>query len=307
MAGQGNIELFSFEKREDQLIIGVFVCLLLSLIFGLQPGTEYAILWAALGGIALLLIYFAFPNTWTYSLLLYAIYAISAFGIIIVFFWGDQLLIGDVSIAVFVGAFLFGAALYMSYHIIQSIKKARDAQSKEAGYVPLGFWSIGVMLFFGFSFLSVLGWAFSVNSGGSGLQIYLVLEPIIALLLVYILWLPDRNIDWSIKDIPESPATKFITAKTDSVKQKVTKIRNICPECGLKLKIEKKTCPSCGKTQTFGWCVRSEAHVLPCANCGNMALYGKEKCDKCGKKLSEKVTCNSCQKEFQVKDWISES
>jgi hypothetical protein len=307
MAEQENVKFLSLNKKEDQFIVAVFLCLMLSFIFGLQPGTTYAILWAGLGVAALFFIYFAFPNTWTYAPLLFAIYAISAFGVIIIFHWGDRLLVSGLSIAILAGVFFFASAIYMEFHIIQSIKKARDAQSKRDKYVPLGFWSISVIMFAGFSFLSIIGWAYSVNSGGSGLQLYLVLEPIIAFLLIYILWLPDRNIDWSIKDLPKSPVANFISMQTDIVKHKVIKMKNVCPECGLKLKVEKKICPSCGNSQVFGWCVRSEAHVIPCTNCGAMSLFGKEKCESCGKRLTGRVSCNSCKKEFHVKEWTAKT
>jgi hypothetical protein len=307
MVEQENFKFLSLNKREDQFIVAVFLCILLSFIFGLQPGVTYAVLWVALGVAAFIFIYFAFPNTWTYAPLLYAIYAISAFGVIIIYHWSDRISFSGISIAIPVGIFFFAAAIYMEFHIIQSIKTARDAQIKKDNYVPLGFWSISVMLFAGFSFLSIIGWAISANSNGSGLQIYLVFEPIIAFLLIYILWLPDRNIDWSIENIPKSPATQFISLKTEVVKQKVKRMKNVCPECGLKLKVEKKICPSCGSTQTLGWCVRSEAHVLPCINCGTLSLFGKEKCPSCGKVLSGTIKCNSCQDESPVKEWAAKT
>jgi hypothetical protein len=305
MAEQGQNELLSLNKIEDQLVIAVFICFLLSMIFGLQPGEINSALWAAFGLAAFACIYFAFPNTWTYGILLYGIYAILAFGIIIIFHWGDQFLISGLSIPILAGLFFFGAAIFMSFHIIQSIKKVRDVQIKKDNYLALGFWSISVMLFAFFSFFSILGWSLYVRNGGNWILIYYAMEPAIAFLLVYILWLPDRNINWTQKELPQSPATKFIAIKTQVVKDKVTRTKNICPECGMKLKIEKKTCPSCGNTQNFGWCVRSEAYAMACANCGKMALLGKEKCDECGKGLQDTITCNSCKKGSPVKDWTA--
>ncbi len=300
-----SVGFLSLDKTEDQLVIATFFCVLLSFYFGLQPGLLNAVLWAAIGGGAVLCIYFAFPNMWPYSLLLYASYGISAFGIILLFFWNDSFKISEISIPIIIGVFLIGAAGFIAFHIVQSIKKVRDAVSKEDRYVPLGFWSISVFLFVIFSVLSILGWAIWVNSDGGEIQLYFVLEPLIAFLLVYILWLPDRGLDWSIKDLPESPATKYITKKSKVIKGKVAKVRNVCPECGLKLKVEKKACPSCENTQNFGWCVKSEAYVLPCSNCGEMALYGKEKCGVCSEALSDKITCNACEKAFPVKEWIT--
>jgi hypothetical protein len=303
-------KLLYLDETEDQLAIGVFICIIASLIFGLQPGDINTALWGVFGIIAFILIFFAFPNTWTYGVLLYAIYAISAFGVILLYHWGGSYLIGGLSLTILAAMFFFLAAAYMTFHIIQSIKETRDAQIKQDNYLPLGFWSIGVMLFTFFSILSILSWSIYTSSGGPWIQMYIGFESTIALLIIYILWIPDRNVDWTQKDLPQSPAVQFISMKTQVVKDKTTvmkdkvvKPKNICPECGMKLKIEKKTCPSCGNVQNFGWCVRSEAYALSCANCGKMALLGKETCPKCGKALADKITCNSCNKESAVKEW----
>lgn len=305
MAEQGQNEFLSLNKTEDQLVIAVFICFILSLIFGLQPGVINAALWAAFGVAAFICIYFAFPYTWTYGILLYGIYAIVGFGVIIIFHWGDKFLISGLSIPIFAGLFFFGAALFITFHIIQSIKKVRDAQIKKDSYLALGFWTIGVLLFSFLSLLSILGWSLYVKDGGNWILIYYFSEPVIAFLMVYVLWLPDRNINWMQKDLPQSPAIKFISTKTQVVKEMVAKPKNICPECGMKLRIEKKTCSSCGNTQSFGWCVRSEAYALSCANCGKMALLGKEKCNECGEKLENMITCNACKKKSPVKDWAA--
>ncbi|UCE36320.1 MAG: hypothetical protein JSW00_12390 [Thermoplasmata archaeon] len=295
----------SLDKTEDQLVIATFVCVLLSLYFGLQPGLISAVLWAALGGGALLCIYFAFPNTWPYSFLLYACYGISAFGVILLFFWYDYLNVFGISLPILIGIFFIIAAFYMAFHIVQSVKKTRDTVAQKEEYLPLGFWSISVMFFMAFSVLSIISWSLWVDSGGGEIQFYMVLEPIIAFLLVYILWLPDRSLNWTVEDLPESPATKFIFDKSKVLKKKVAKVRNMCPECGTKLKVEKKSCPSCNNIQNFGWCVTSEAYVLPCTHCGSMALYGKEKCDACEKELTDGVECKSCGETFPLKEWAA--
>ena len=305
MAKQESVEFLSLNKTEDQLVLVAFVCILFSFIFGLQEGLLFEILWAAVGCGALICIYFAFPNMWTYGLLLYAAYVISAFGIILIIFWMGALSLIGISVPTLLGIFFIISAFYMAFHTIKYVKRARDAQVKEGNYLSLGFWSIGVMLFVAFSILSILSWALWVNTGQ--LQFYFIFEPLLAFLLVYILWLPDRNIDWSIEQIPESPATKFIADRSKILKEKMTKVKRVCPECGSKLKIEKKKCPSCEYSQTFGWCVTSEAYVLPCSKCGEMALYGKKKCNKCGKALSDSVQCNSCKKSYPIKEWIAQS
>jgi hypothetical protein len=307
MERQGKMDFLSFNRTEDQFLLATVACLVLSYVFGMINGTIYAILWGILGFAALACIYFAFPYLWTFGLLLYAIYGICAFGVILIIFWREQFLLFGASVPMLAGGFFFFAAVYIAFHIVQSIKKGRDANVKSGDYLPLGFWSMSVMLFPVLSILSILGWALWANSQEFGIVIYQVLEPLIIFLLVYIIWLPDRNIDWSYKELPKSPATQFISQKTQVVKQKVTKIRNICPECGSKLKIEKKTCPSCGNTQSFGWCMKSETYVLPCANCGTMTLYGKDKCPNCNKELEKSISCNSCMKEFPAKEWIVES
>lgn len=302
-----SVQFLSLDKTEDQLIVITFVVVLLSFYFGLQPGTLFMMLWAGCGALSLLCIYFAFPNTWSYGLLLYVAYATSSFGVILIFFWYDKVKLFGGSIPILVGSFLIGSAFYMIFHIVQHIKKARDAMALKGNYLPLGFWSIGCALFIVFSVLSIIGWALWVNSDGGEIQLYLALEPLIALLLVYILWLPDRGIDWDIEQLPESPATRFLMDKSKVLKKKVAKVKNVCPECGSKLKREKKTCPSCNNVQTFGWCVTSEAYVLPCSHCGNMTLFGKDKCHVCEKALDDSVECSSCKKAFPVKEWIAQT
>jgi hypothetical protein len=301
------LRFLSLDKTEDQLVLAAFVCLLVSLISGMQPGLIPAVLWAGFGVGALVCFYFAFPNMWPYSILLYASYGILTFGVILIAFWYDALNTYGISIPIVLGIFFIIAAFYMAFHIVQSVKKTRDMVAKSGEYIPLGFWSIGVMLFWGFSLLSVFSWSLWVDSGGGEIQIYMVLEPLIAFLLVYILYVPERSLDWTMEDLPESPATKFISDKTKNLRKKVPKMRTVCPECGTKLKIEKKVCPSCNSTQNFGWCVKSEAYVLPCANCGSMALYGKETCDKCSKELADNVVCNNCSESFPVKEWIAQT
>ena len=301
-----SVQFLSLDKTEDQLVVITFVVVLLSFYFGLQPGSLFVMLWAGCGILALLCIYFAFPHMWSYGLLLYAAYAILAFGVILIFFWFDKVRFIGVSIPILVGIFFIASAFYMAFHIVQYVKKTRDVMASKGNYLPLGFWSISCALFVAFSILSITGWALWVNSGGGEIQLYLALEPLIALLLVYILWLPDRNIDWSSEHLPESPVKRVIAGKSKVLKEKVTKVRKVCPECGSKLKKERKSCPSCDNTQTFGWCVLSEAYVLPCPHCGSMALYGKEKCDKCGKTLSDSIACNSCKKTFPIKEWVAQ-
>lgn len=305
MAEQGQNGFLSLNKTEDQLVIAAFICFIISMIFGTQVGITNTVLWAAFGVGTFICIYFAFPYTWTYGILLFGIYAILAFGVIIIFHWGDRFLVSGLSISILAGAFLFIAAILMSFHIIQSIMKIRDAQVSKDNYLALGFWTIGVMAFAFLSFFSILGWSLYAMHGGGWIWIYYILEPIIAFLLLYILWIPDRGINWTQKELPQSPATQFIAQKTQVMKEKVIRTKNICPECGMILRMEKKSCPSCGNTQKFGWCVRSEAYALPCANCGNLALLGKETCDECQKILQTEITCNNCNKKSPVKEWVA--
>ncbi len=304
MARFEGVEFLSLGKTEDRFLLIAFACLILSLYFGLMPGLVFMILWAAVGIVALICIYFAFPNMWPYCLLLYAAYGISAFGVILLVFWYNVIKFLGISIPVLIGIFFIASAFYIAFYIVKNVKKTRDVSASKRNYLPLGFWSISVMLFPLFSILSIFSWSNWVDSGE--LQFYLILEPLIAILLIYILWLPDRNIDWSLEHLPEPPVKKLIAKQSKFIKEKVTKVKNICPECGSKLKIEKKSCPSCNNTQTFGWCMTSEAYVLPCPHCGSMAMYGKEKCDKCGKSLTDNVTCNSCKKAFNIKEWIAQ-
>ena len=87
MAQPTRVQFLSLDKSEDQLVVAVFACVVLSFFFGLQAGLLPFVLWIALGIAALICIYFAFPHMWPYALLLYACYGISAFSIVLIVFW----------------------------------------------------------------------------------------------------------------------------------------------------------------------------------------------------------------------------
>ena len=95
----------SLDKTEDQLVVGVYACILLSFFFGLQDGMIPLALWVLLGVAALICMYWAFPHMWPYALLLYACYGISAFSVILIAFWNDALKIWDISITMLLGIF----------------------------------------------------------------------------------------------------------------------------------------------------------------------------------------------------------
>jgi hypothetical protein len=305
MVDQETVGFPSLEKTEDQLVLATFVCIFLSLYFGFQSWALSSVLWVIFGAAALVCMYFAFPNMWINGLLLYAIYGICAFGVILLVFWFDAVNYFGISFSIIAGVFLIASSFYIVFYIIKQVKNTRDSSTDKKSYLSLGFWSIGVILFPILSVLSILSWSLWVDSGQ--LQFYLILELLIAINLIYILWLPDRNMDWGAKEPLQLPTKRFIAGGSKALKGKVLKIKNVCPECGSKLRLEKKTCPSCQNVQTFGWCVTSEAYVLPCSHCQEMALYGKENCDKCGKALSDEVVCNECKSTFPIKEWVAQT
>lgn len=296
-------QFLSLEKTEDQLAIGVFALVLLSFFFGLQGGLIPSLLWAALGMAALFCMYFAFPNMWPYALLLYAAYGIAGLAAVLLIFWYNAVMYAGISFPALLGALFIFAAFFMAFHMIQYIKKARDILTEEQHYVPLGFWSLAVMLFVAFSLASIISWALWTTGSVNALRAYMVLEPLLAFMLVYILWLPDRALDWSRKVVPESPATRFIVDKSRIITGSIGRGMGTCPECGQKLRNERKSCPSCNNAQDFGWCPRSEAYVLPCSDCGSMNFYGKESCEKCGKRLSTTIQCSACSHVSHLREW----
>jgi hypothetical protein len=298
-----------FRERKNQFALGAFLFFLISLTLGLQNGLIFTILWLTTGILAFLCIYFGFPNMWAYGVLIYVIYLFSAFGTILLIFWRDYTLLEDFSLAIAGGIILLILAFYVSVHIIGQIKKIRDITIKEK-YVPLGFWSVGVISFPFLPMISMWLWSLWAEGNEAWLVIYIVIEIIIAMVLVYLLWIPDRNLNWNIEYLPKSRATRMIEEKSKvfvrkpkALTKKVMKPRKMCPECGLKLKIEMKTCPSCNTKQSFGWCIKSEAYAIPCLNCGTLNLFGKDKCSKCEEPLVDEVTCKSCKKNIKLRDW----
>ena len=67
------------------------------------------------------------------------------------------------------------AGFYMAFHMIKYIKKARDTLTEKDDYIPLGFWSLAVMLFVAFSILSIISWSLWANENYAALQAYVVL------------------------------------------------------------------------------------------------------------------------------------
>ncbi len=304
-----NSIMILFKEKRNQFALGTFVFFLISLSMGLQGGLLFTILWLITGALAFLCVYFGFPNMWAYGVLLYMVYLFSAFGSILLIFWRDYTLMENFSLAIAGGIILLLLAFYISLHIISQIKKVRKVTIDEK-YVPLGFWSIGVSLFVILPIFSMWFWSFWADGNGDSIIYYTAIEVIIAMLLVYILWIPDRNLNWNIEYLPKSPATRMIEEKSKALvktpivfSRRVMKLRRTCPECGSKLKLEMKACPSCNTKQSFGWCIKSEAYAIPCRNCGALNLYGKEKCRECNEPLIDEIKCKTCNESFKLREW----
>jgi hypothetical protein len=298
-----------FRERKNQFAVGTFIFILISLFLGLQNGLIFTILWLATGILALLCIYFGFPNMWAYGVLIYVVYLLSAFGMILLIFWRDYTLMENFSLAIAGGIILLIVAFYVSVHIIGQVKKIRDITIKEK-YIPLGFWSLGVISFPFLPIISIWFWSLWAEGHEVWLASYVVVEIIISMLLIYLLWIPDRNLNWNVEFLPKSRATRIIEEKTKilakkpkTLTKKVMRPRRACPECGLKLKLEKKTCPICNNVQSFGWCIKSEVYAIPCLNCGALNILGKEKCSKCKEPLIDEVKCKSCKENVKLRDW----
>jgi hypothetical protein len=223
-----------------------------------------------------------------------------------------------------IGIFFDLAALGIGVMLILRIKSIRDDISgvterpegfeldHEAMYIPLGIWSLAVLLFWFTSNLSVLYWYnWSVGSWGPGP--YLTAEVFLLFIAIYILWHPQNNFEWGVESTvlpvkPERLGMELIDRSQKilpKLKKSVTfgaKPKERCPICGARASFERRACPNCGQPRLFSWCKVTENYIVTCPNCKEPTSYGKVGCIHCGKPIYQTIRC-SCGEESEISDW----
>lgn len=315
------IDLSFLLNIRTQWMLGVIVFFLTALGFGMGFGTLSGyvptILWILFGGITLACISQAFPDAWNYIFWLAGIYGATVGGTLCLL--GLKLISSPLFTAL--GVFLIIVALAIVIYLILHIKSIRDEISgvieradknhieHEVSYVPLGFWTISVLLFFVFSICSILGWArWAIDHQNLG--IYIFSEVMVLSLGLYILWVPQTKFEWGFErlalepEIISSPKSKLVIPIPRIFEDKTAPetTSNICPICNSNLIQDKRTCAKCGTAKTFSWCKTSETYIINCPVCNKSTSYSRDECMKCGKPFSKLIECQ-CGTKKPIKDW----
>ncbi len=303
-----------------QLLIGIFCFFMIALILSTIKGQIYIALWFLIGLFTLYFIRLTFPDVWNYVFWLLGIFILCFLAMLCMlqtrFTTGIHFYI--------IGFFAELGALAICVKLVLRIKGIRDDISgvtvrpkgfelpREAAYVPIGLWSLSVVVFWIISNLSVYYWYnWSVIGWNPGP--YLVSNIFLLFSCIYILWHPQMNFDWGVETVllPSKDIKTGFGLITKSpkylptLKKRMTitgKSKPKCPICGANMISEVRTCQACGKPRTFNWCKINEGFVVTCPYCKSQTSYGKKYCIKCGKPINRLVRC-SCGAEHEIKDW----
>ena len=299
--------------------IFVLVLFIISIALSALPKTSpNIILWAltGLGGVFFLRI--AYPRAFGYGLWLLAIYVLSGFAM---FFLNGLGLKGPQGIAV--GLLLEVVAGYIVYQLLVEIKGVRDIG--EGPYVPLGLWSLAVVLFFLLANGSIGSLAYWVKNGGN-LYGYLGLEVLMSLVVLFVfsraelcvIYLEEgpraarRRAPEPTMALPEATDKVIQTARTVVTRTRkaitpgrraVVKAEEKCPICGSHLRVVMRACPNCDEPESSAACRRSSHVFLPCPSCGRANFQGEYRCKGCNAKLTESILCRKCGKEADLVEW----
>jgi hypothetical protein len=273
---------------------------------GIFQGIIYVWLWLIFGICAIFCISQTFPNVWIYILWLIAIYIFAVLGWIAIFILrtASWLALGLLS-----EAFAYGIAAYLIWHI----KELRDNMPR---YVPLGLWTLAVIAFWLCANGTIYGWALWAIDH-AGLHTYIFFELLIIALAIYILWLPQANFEWEPLPTLSTRLRRIVHKELKlSLKRTGKRLHKLkrslswrrppvsrCPLCDANLITETRTCPDCGNSREFKWCVKSEEYIISCPYCKQPTLYGRPECGYCNKPLSKKIKC-SCGKSNLLKDMV---
>lgn len=303
-----------------QLLIGVLGFYFTALILSTQSGDVFLLLWLIIGAFILYFIRLTFPDVWNYIFWLIGIFFLNFLAVIC--FLDNKYTSHFLFIAF--GIFFELGALAIVFLLILHIKAIRDDISgvterptgmeleREAAYIPLGLWSLALFFFWFISNISIMYWFYwSVQNAGS--EGYIITQLILAFIVVYILWHPQKKFEWSIESVSaptEKPEKKSelgtkipgILPKLKKTVSAKSRIPNKCPICGSKIVMENRQCRNCGEKRLFTWCKISEGYIVTCPECKAQTSYGKDRCVNCGRLIDRFVECN-CGTKHEIRDW----
>lgn len=294
----------------------VLVFFIISVAFSALSSDPGAItMWVLFGLLGVIFLKVAFPRSYLYGLWLLTIYILAGVGVL---FLNGVGLTGGQGIGV--GILLEIIAIYIVYHLIFQVKGLRDIG--EGPYVPLGLWSMAVILFFIFSngaMASLVGWA-NADAMTANLGNYVAFEVMIVLLVVFIFVKAEECVLYleegprAIRDTAGAPkhrprSTRAARARTAARarserrgKPKKVKADRSCPICRSELKVVRRKCPECSSKEETAVCTTGHAFI-PCPSCGTANFHGDYRCKNCNAKLSESILCTKCGTESDLQLW----
>jgi hypothetical protein len=178
--------------------------------------------------------------------------------------------------------------------------RVREDAFEKAGYVPLGLWSLYVLMFFALSNASAYGFLLWVW-GDSTLLAYAFFELLLICIVILILWTMQTRFSWGER--PEIlPAISSLVQPSSAGAGMKRKAPTSCPACSTPVSVETRMCRSCGKPRDFYWCRRSEHYLIMCPECRRYTPFGREGCDHCGKVLPGSFAC-TCGARHPPRKW----
>jgi hypothetical protein len=264
------------------------------------------LMWATFVILSIIAVYLAFPHTRFYGIWLLTVYILIGIGVIFINGIG---LTGAQGIIV--GFILEILAFYIAYNLVMQVKGLRNIS--RGPYVPLGLWSLSVILFVLFTNAAAQGFIMTVK-GGDGIPAYISAEVVMVVLAVYILKKPeDVIIPFEREVVPEEMRPKTVREKARGRKARKPAVRaakaargtgmRVCPHCKKDLEVRDRICPSCGSETPVGFCSYTGHIIIPCPSCGKSVSYGSYRCKHCGAKVGESLFCTNCGNESGLGEW----
>ncbi len=296
--------------------------LAVTMVAGLLPYGSATGLFILGTAASLLLIKWAFPAMWLYSLWLAAVYALAFIGATVFALTASvrSPLVGPVPVfAALVGLLEF-VSLYIGLSLFAEVKSIRDFRTRLSitrgdnppEYARIGLWTLSLIGFFLLANLSALFFVAWVRDAPV-LWAHSAVEGLMIGLGVYIIYMPEsafgqlpREYRRAVK--AEGPAFPLVgVAAVGTIASRATPsesaARSRCPVCAGALEFEERLCPSCAVVSKAGWCPKSEVHVIPCEHCARPVVYGKVVCPHCRGELKEALLCHSCKVHAPLGDW----
>jgi hypothetical protein len=298
--------------RSFQLKWSVGFFFILSMLFSLGDGILYSFGWLAMGITGAMLTYRLLERYFFLALWLAGIYVGIYVGSLTAFHFASTS--GNWFIMIFGYSILIIAFLACLF-LILFIKERRDLIALEGEYIPIGLWSILIIVFYWSALFSIIGsirWADgSLGNPGLYKTLYVVAELVVIPTFIFIASFPeDRFRAPYLDSLPdEGPFRNFIRNVTfkefkEYIKNKKDSAETVCPQCGEVLFKESKKCPTCDAPRYFYWCNTSEDYFVRCPNCMNLTPIGNERCIHCSVKMSSKIRCSRCRDVHPVSGWI---